>query len=397
MKTNRLTVIPIIFIIGICLCFCKSKEATSGEIHGIVMDAITNQPIMESKVTLNLSEDSIGTASDGTYLFGDLIPGSYEIRAAKQGYAGTTKSVEVTPGTISELNFSLNKIEVPALSDKYLDFGSDQTVKNLTFSYTGTPTLNYTITADHSWISVTPSSGGVSNKSEVLTITVNRTGLAESIQRGEITINSLIGQEVIKNTVTVLLNGVMDHDFNYYSVVRMGDQTWMGSNLNVGTLIGGGNDQSGTQIKKYNYSNNDAYGSIYGGLYTRAGMMRGSDGTERTQGVCPVGWHIPTLSEWDVMLNLLDVTVAGAKIKETGTSHWQEGNVATNESGFTALPGGIWDGMSFSLISSHAYFWTTSGAESSGYDVIQLGHNTGRARYQKFVPGQAAALRCVKD
>lgn len=58
--------------------------------------------------------------------------------------------------------------------------------------------------------------------------------------------------------------------------------------------------------------------------------------------LCPTGWHVPTHVEWDALKTFLGGTsVAGGKMKEKGTTHWQSPNSGTtNGSGFTALPGG---------------------------------------------------------
>ena len=60
------------------------------------------------------------------------------------------------------------------------------------------------------------------------------------------------------------------------------------------------------------------------------------------QGVCPDGWHLPSIAEWEELIECLgNTTVAGGKMKETGTEHWNSPNTdASNESGFTARPGG---------------------------------------------------------
>jgi hypothetical protein len=50
---------------------------------------------------------------------------------------------------------------------------------------------------------------------------------------------------------------------------------------------------------------------------------------------------------------------AGGKLKETGTSHWLDPNIgATNESGFTALPGGQRDNQGiFSMMGIVGFWW----------------------------------------
>ncbi len=101
---------------------------------------------------------------------------------------------------------------------------------------------------------------------------------------------------------------------------------------------------------------------------------------------CPSGWHLPTDNEWAVLTNYLgDESVAGGKMKETGTSHWNSPNEgATNSSGFTALPGGV-RGTSglFDWQGSFGYWWSSSDYDAyyawyrrmykcSGYTTLRL-------------------------
>ncbi|MBK7212233.1 MAG: fibrobacter succinogenes major paralogous domain-containing protein, partial [Bacteroidales bacterium] len=58
-----------------------------------------------------------------------------------------------------------------------------------------------------------------------------------------------------------------------------------------------------------------------------------------TRGLCPVGWHFASRDEWNSLTAYLGgENIAAKKLKEAGTKHWLDFNVATNESGFSALP-----------------------------------------------------------
>jgi uncharacterized protein (TIGR02145 family) len=152
-------------------------------------------------------------------------------------------------------------------------------------------------------------------------------------------------------------------DNQEYSTIQIGTQCWMVKNLNIGNMIPGGTDMTDNgQIEKYCYGDNPANCDIYGGLYQWDEMMQYLT-TPSTQGICPDGWHLPSYDEYTVLTNYLGgASVAGGKIKETGTTHWLSPNTgATNESGFTALPGGIrWSDTNFIGLHGYANFWIST-------------------------------------
>jgi len=118
------------------------------------------------------------------------------------------------------------------------------------------------------------------------------------------------------------------------------------------------------------------------------------------QGVCPAGWHLPSDAEWTELTDYLGGTSdAGGKLKETGTTHWNSPNTgATNETGFTALPGG-----------GRSYFGKFYYFGSSGYWWCATEDLTGRAwiRYMYYVDGNVHryydnkelgfSVRCLRD
>jgi len=142
------------------------------------------------------------------------------------------------------------------------------------------------------------------------------------------------------------------------------------------------------------------------------GASSSNSNPSNEQGVCPDGWHLPSDEEWKqlefylgMVLNELDKdgwrrgANMGGKLKEKGTDHWIKPNIgATNESGFTALPGSnLWsDGGAYEE-GYGANFWTSS--ENNNSDVITrsldcLLTEVGRFGYPKDA---GCSVRCVKD
>ena len=165
-----------------------------------------------------------------------------------------------------------------------------------------------------------------------------------------------------------------------YNTVQIGNQCWMAENLNIGTMINGNLIMTNNGvIEKYCYDNNTVNCDEYGGLYLCDEMMEYTT-TPGTKGICPSGWHLPEDEEWTILTDYLGGTFsAGGKMKETGTSHWLSPNAgATNESGFTALPGGNrdidWD---FGYLTLAGRFWKSSTEFKSEYVLcLYLGYNS---------------------
>ena len=172
---------------------------------------------------------------------------------------------------------------------------------------------------------------------------------------------------------------MVDYDGNVYQTVQIGNQIWMAENLKVTHY------RDGTAIT--NVTDNDAWGELTTEAYS---IYNNNASTEATYGalynwysatdsrsIAPEGWHVPTDAEWQVLIDYLGGdAIAGAKMKETGTTHWASPNEgATNESGFTALAGGIRHFSRGDHYSRGYYgcFWSASGHDSysSWYREIQ--------------------------
>jgi uncharacterized protein (TIGR02145 family) len=191
-------------------------------------------------------------------------------------------------------------------------------------------------------------------------------------------------------------------DGKSYTTVQIGSQCWMAQNLNIGTKTIGSADQTNNSIiEKYCYGDLESNCDVYGGLYQWNEMMQYVT-TEGVQGICPTGWHLPTDAEWTTLTTYLGgESVAGGKLKETGTIHWFPNTGATNESGFTAVPAGYrydYGGtFGFGSIGNYGY-WLSSSESSAGsawtWGVNYGGSSVGRYGYPKY---NGFSVRCLKD
>jgi uncharacterized protein (TIGR02145 family) len=139
-----------------------------------------------------------------------------------------------------------------------------------------------------------------------------------------------------------------------YNTVLVGDQCWLKENLNIGEMINGTEDMTDNGvIEKYCYDNDPDNCEVYGGLYQWNEMMEYTT-TPGTQGICPLGWHIPTDNEWKILEGTVDSqysvgdpiwTTSGLRGFDAGlnlksTSGWHNNGNGTDLYGFTALSGG---------------------------------------------------------
>ncbi|HOW26570.1 MAG TPA: FISUMP domain-containing protein [Bacteroidales bacterium] len=191
------------------------------------------------------------------------------------------------------------------------------------------------------------------------------------------TVSTICGSSSDMVTISFASDGTFEcgdmlmdvRDGQSYETVQIGYQCWMAQNLNIGTMVSGTIEQSNNgTMEKYCYNNDEGNCNTYGGLYSWDEAMQYST-TEGVQGICPADWHLPTDEQWSVLNDFLGgSTVAGGKMKSTGntgngTGLWYPPNTgATNESGFTGLPGGYREAISgtFKTLTQRGYFWSST-------------------------------------
>ena len=149
------------------------------------------------------------------------------------------------------------------------------------------------------------------------------------------------------------------------------------------------------------YNNNSANGAIYGKLYNwfAAAGIHDNDPNTPNKILAPVGWHVPSDAEWTTLTNFLGGnTLAGGKMKAVGTSLWQSPNTgATNESGFTGLPGGfLINAGNFGNIGQDAYWWSSTENGNSAF-LRNINFNFSNVNRYTNVKNYVFSVRCIKD
>lgn len=193
---------------------------------------------------------------------------------------------------------------------------------------------------------------------------------------------------------------VTDVDGNVYDIVKIGNQEWLGSNLNVrhyrngealpNGLVAANTRKAGAWTY---YGNSEDLGLIYGKLYN-------SYAVHDPRGLAPEGWHVATLDDWLELIEFCGgADVAGGMLKGTGTDLWVSPNTgATDMYGFNALPGS-YGAYSFYYLGEYASFWTSSlepGASRGTYN-FWLYHNKNKIEQDWDFGGSGYSVRCVRD
>jgi len=187
--------------------------------------------------------------------------------------------------------------------------------------------------------------------------------------------------------------------FNYagkiYNTMKIGNQTWLKENLNVGTMIRGDQNQTNNgTIEKYCYDNDTANCSKYGGLYQWDEAMQYST-NPGVQGICPEGWHIPSYDEFQTLAK--SVNGDGNSLKAIGEGY--SDGAGTNTTGFGALlAGSRQSGGYFEDLHYYPFFWstTTSSTSDAVYFYIPYENNyTGR--WNTYSKDYGISVRCVKN
>lgn len=195
---------------------------------------------------------------------------------------------------------------------------------------------------------------------------------------------------------------VTDIDGNEYNVITIGNQIWIEENLKVTHYQNGDPIANVTDAAQWSMISTGAYcwynnyissKTTYGGLYNWYAVVD-------ARKIAPAGWHIPNESEWQALIdNLGGQAASGGKLKEMGTTHWGSPNVeATNESGYTALPGGmrIRSGL-FSNLGSTCHLWSNSPGNTGGGMNLVLESNTGSSFILENEKHCGFSVRCIKD
>lgn len=220
------------------------------------------------------------------------------------------------------------------------------------------------------------------------------------------------------NLVPVLLipdwycgrNYIDTSDWQSYETVAIGDQCWLSKNLNRGVFVDGSVSTTNNGIvEKYCYNNLPENCEIYGGLYKWDELM-GYSTDSASQGICPLGWHIPTDYEWKILEGTVDSQYdVGAPVWNNtefrgfdvgknlkSTCGWNNNGNGVDIFEFSALAGGNYTFGTYYNQGNLGYWWSSTRFSSSSIWARSFQYSNDQSqRVLLSRTGNGFSVRCI--
>jgi uncharacterized protein (TIGR02145 family) len=203
------------------------------------------------------------------------------------------------------------------------------------------------------------------------------------------------------DTVLLVITTVTDIDGNVYHMVTIGTQVWMVENLKTTRFsdsaaipsVTDNNAWGALTTPGYCWFGNDSVNNFnFGALYNWYAVNTGK--------LAPKGWHVPTDTEWTMLTTYLGgESVAGGKLKVAGLLYWPSPNTgATNETGFSALPGCFRNNSGVSdCLDPNGYWWSSSAYDTAGSWFRYMFYNSANVGRDYNFKKDGFSVRCLRD
>jgi uncharacterized protein (TIGR02145 family) len=351
----------------------------------------TQSPLTGS-TNSNVSADITGLTAGTTY--------HYRIKAVNS--LGTAYSDDITFITLG------NVPSVVTLASTTVTTTTATLNGVVNANYLGsTVTFEYGLTTGYGTTATATQSPVIGNANTNVSASISGLSIGTTYHYRVKAVNSLGTVYGIDLTFSTVPTTVNDVEGNTYNVIAIGGQIWMAENLkttkyNDGTTVPNITDNTSwtTLITPaYCWYNNDISNkTTYGALYNWYTVDAVSTGNKN---ICPTGWHVPSDAEWTTLTNYLGgESIAGGKLKEIGTTHWESPNTgATNESGFTALPSGYrsFNGITFDNLGLLSYWWSNIEADVNNSSVWYTLYSSSSMVSSIGKNKNGYSVRCLRD
>ncbi|MBW6460724.1 MAG: hypothetical protein K0B08_09140 [Bacteroidales bacterium] len=205
----------------------------------------------------------------------------------------------------------------------------------------------------------------------------------------------------------------VEYEGQVYNTIQIFSQCWLKENLNVGTMIPGGQNQSNNGIiEKYCYNNEPDSCAKYGGLYQWNEIMQYTT-QQGARGICPPGWHLPTDEEWKVLEGAVDSQYGigdpewdismqyrgfDAEINLKTNNGWNANGNGIDLFGFSGLPGGGRNYLgTFYNAGNYGIWWTSTEIDINNSWALQLSYCYPGVLLGYTLPVSGFSARCLRD
>lgn len=346
----------------------------------------------------SFSSDGTGTGTYTSYLTGLTADNTYYVRAYATNSAGTSYGPEVSFTTL--VNPDLPVLSTADLTDithnsatgggNITNQGiSEVSERGVCWNTIGVPMITDSHTSDGAGTGTYASSLSGLSPYTLYYARAYATNIAGTAYGNTVTFRTL--HEPCPGLPTVSYGG------QTYNTVQIGTQCWLRENLNIGTKIISTTAQTDNEtIEKYCYDDLDENCLAYGGLYQWDEAMQ-YETLEGSVGICPEGWHIPALADYQALAGFLGGwEVAGWKAKST--SGWDFDGYGNNESGFTGLPAGYTDHTgAFNNMGSKSIFWLSTPSDPTTSYRFDLSSFNAWLYLDLGLNNHGFSVRCIKN
>jgi uncharacterized protein (TIGR02145 family) len=283
------------------------------------------------------------------------------------------------------------------------DGGSAITARGVVWSTSQNPTIDLTTkTVDGTGTGSFTSNFTALSTNTLYYVRAYATNSAGTAYGNQQTLTTATADNILNPNLTY--GTISDNNGNTYKTIVIGTQTWMAENLKTTKYQNGDAIATNLTAGIWGSTNAGAY-AIYGNIAannTTYGKLYNFYAVVDSRNLCPVGWHVPTNSEWIILKNYLGgASVAGGKLKST-SSLWISPNTgATNESGFSGLPGGqrYGNGNYNNFIGGSGDYWSSSWFPTSSinafYHYMEFGSDNFTENGSSAMGG--LSVRCLKN
>lgn len=380
--------------------------------RGVCWNTTGNPEITNTKTV-----DGVGTGTFTSTLSQLTAGTTYYVKAYATNEVGTAYG--------NEVSFTTEQIQLATLTTSSVssitattavsggnitdDGGGDIIARGVCWATTEDPTTSDNTTSDGTGTgSFTSNITGLTAETTYY-VRAYATNSAGTSYGNQVSFSTISGSSAIVFNDELTYGEITDIDGNTYKTIVIttnngskAEQEWMAENLkttkyNNGTdipLITDNTEWTSLSTPGYCWYDNDeaTHKDIYGALYNWYAVNTGM--------LCPDGWHVPTRDEWRTLTGNTgyDNTFAD-KMREVGATHWTTPNeAATNETGFTALPGGYRNEYTgyYGTIGTRCYWWSTTEASAISSYNIELGTNS-YVLSTNYQNEYGLSVRCIKD